>query len=714
VWNAQYPVLANGFLVTGAANWQQFIFFGHFHHNKNRITKTMKLTKTIQGVSGDTLIQTGEGIRQISSLFSLPDQGEDNEYRPLQPTNLYFGRSSDLPVEHLYYAIPMPTIRVTTKAGKTITGDHTHSVLTLSPETKKVEYTPLSKITIGHHLIGGVSSSPVTKHPHLPPSPCGLMRHLHTQTYMSYSEFLSGSYINQMIYVASLVVRDGLTPKVRPSIYAQTFAAVAAMMGCYSRISHLPGESTYLVSLFPLVKNSILSQLVGTILCPYSPTLAKECRGEAQNISDYYRACDPPLSLKQFKKNSLYADQVDSVAVVDSVHAFIGDGYIRRGPAAPAANWQQFIFFDHFHHHKNRITKIMTTPYSTAQNIATAHRPQSFKDVIGQETPKAALRAIAKSPATSFHSIALAGPYGTGKCVSGDTLVQSPNGIRQIRSLFPIIKGEDIVRRQVRFDLQPPLPLHFGSTTLPVSYLYYSGVKPTVKITTSTGKTLIGSYRHPVLTLNPETKRVEYIPLSKITGNHFLIGVVTNTHPTPDRLSLDDDRIKFLPLPYLGFLSLSYEDQMLYVAALVRDERSLSLKLPFHSFAQAVAAVAAVMGCYSRIETVPPTSLDMDETYVVHLVPLMKDSILSQLVGPVLCPYDPCLASIRAWDFSREADINYGYTLSEEASEALSLVVKPGCALYADLIVSVEAGDSIPLYDPHVPEVHAFIGEGYP
>ncbi len=164
----------------------------------------------------------------------------------------------------------------------------------------------------------------------------------------------------------------------------------------------------------------------------------------------------------------------------------------------------------------------MASPYSTAQNTATAHRSQTFKDVIGQETPKAALRAIAKAPATSF----LAGPYGTGKCVSGDTLIQTSEGIRQIRSLFPIPKGEDI-----KYTPPQSVTLHFGNTTLPVSYLYYSGVKPTIKITTSAGKVLIGFYRHPVLTLNPETKRIEYIPLSLLSMKHQLIGVVVRNSP---------------------------------------------------------------------------------------------------------------------------------------------------------------------------------------
>jgi DNA polymerase III delta prime subunit len=346
----------------------------------------------------------------------------------------------------------------------------------------------------------------------------------------------------------------------------------------------------------------------------------------------------------------------------------------------------------------------MASPYSTAQNTATAHRPQTFKDVIGQETPKAALKAIAKAPATSFHSILLAGPFGTGKCVSGDTHIQTPNGIRQIRSLFPALKAEGM-----KYVPPTPLSLHFGKTTLPVSYLYYSGIKPTIKITTAAGKSVIGSLHHPVLTLNTDTGKVSYTQLSKITVHHHIIGVVTNTPPPfPPFPSYE---FRYLPYPlcmtYDEFISGSYEKQMGYVAFLVKEERSLTLKTSHLLYAQAIAAVAALMGCYSRIKKVPPYSLGGIESYRVNLIPLMKNSILSQLVDPVLCPYSQKLAR----SCKGEAQKISEYLLDEKSAVVLRRTRRS--ALFADQVVSVELVDSIPLYDLTVPKVHAFIGDGY-
>ncbi len=93
------------------------------------------------------------------------------------------------------------------------------------------------------------------------------------------------------------------------------------------------------------------------------------------------------------------------------------------------------------------------------------------------------------------------------------------------------------------------------------------------------------------------------------------------------------------------------------------------------------------------IETVAPYSLGADKSYLVNLIPLVKNSFLSQIVGPDLCPYDQPLAK------GYKGEIKYisEYSRSEEASEALRLTGKKGSVLYADRIVFVEASSQIPL-----------------
>ncbi len=146
-------------------------------------------------------------------------------------------------------------------------------------------------------------------------------------------------------------------------------------------------------------------------------------------------------------------------------------------------------------------------------------------------------------------------------------------------------------------------------------------------------------------------------------------------------------------MSYHEFTSLPYMKQMSYVAFLVREERCLSLKTPHLMYAQAIAAVAAMMGCYCNIETVVPYSLGADKSYLVNLIPLVENSVLSQLVGSDLCPYYLPLAK----GYKGETNYISEYSRSEEAAEALRLTGKKGSVLYADRIVSVEEGCPIPL-----------------
>ncbi len=84
----------------------------------------------------------------------------------------------------------------------------------------------------------------------------------------------------------------------------------------------------------------------------------------------------------------------------------------------------------------------------------------------------------------------------------------------------------------------------------------------------------------------------------------------------------------------------------------------------------------------------------------------MEDSILSRPVGPILSS-----SSLYSSSFARmcRGPVKFisEYSQSEEASKALRMA--EGSYLYADPVIS----SHIPLYDLHVPKIHAFIGEGY-
>jgi intein/homing endonuclease len=84
-----------------------------------------------------------------------------------------------------------------------------------------------------------------------------------------------------------------------------------------------------------------------------------------------------------------------------------------------------------------------------------------------------------------------------------DTLIQTTNGIREIQSLFPAPTAELTPEGEYNAHTdEGKIRTYFGDHVLETGYLYYDGVKPAIRITTKTGKTLIGSHAHPVLAID--------------------------------------------------------------------------------------------------------------------------------------------------------------------------------------------------------------------
>ena len=68
-------------------------------------------------------------------------------------------------------------------------------------------------------------------------------------------------------------------------------------------------------------------------------------------------------------------------------------------------------------------------------NFATKYRPQSFKDVVGQESAKAVLKHIAAADGIATRAAFLRGAWGSGKCIHPSTLIRTDNGIRYAYAL---------------------------------------------------------------------------------------------------------------------------------------------------------------------------------------------------------------------------------------------------------------------------------------
>ncbi len=100
-----------------------------------------------------------------------------------------------------------------------------------------------------------------------------------------------------------------------------------------------------------------------------------------------------------------------------------------------------------------------------------------------------------------------AGRPGMGKCVTGDTLIPTQHGLIPIEQLKPQGAGEGFTPLEI--GVQTPYGMRM------TSHFYDSGIKPTLRVTTTSGVALDGTHIHPVLTLEPDGSRV-WTPMSLI------------------------------------------------------------------------------------------------------------------------------------------------------------------------------------------------------
>ena len=128
-------------------------------------------------------------------------------------------------------------------------------------------------------------------------------------------------------------------------------------------------------------------------------------------------------------------------------------------------------------------------------------RPKSLAEYTGQretvERLKIAIDA-SKARAETLDHLLLYGPPGLGKCITGDSLIQTADqGLVPFRELLPqgMKPGED---RRAQVEVYgvdgPERATHF----------YYSGRVPTKKIRTQSGFELEGTPHHPVLVSTPD------------------------------------------------------------------------------------------------------------------------------------------------------------------------------------------------------------------
>ncbi len=116
--------------------------------------------------------------------------------------------------------------------------------------------------------------------------------------------------------------------------------------------------------------------------------------------------------------------------------------------------------------------------------------------------------------------IIFAGRPGMGKCVAEGTLIPTENGMAPIESLLPkntdgIPDDEGGIYYPLTIDVQTPDGIKR------TSHFYDSGIRPTLRLQTRAGYSLIGTHVHPVLVLSPSGHKI-WKPLSELNCGDFV------------------------------------------------------------------------------------------------------------------------------------------------------------------------------------------------
>lgn len=127
-------------------------------------------------------------------------------------------------------------------------------------------------------------------------------------------------------------------------------------------------------------------------------------------------------------------------------------------------------------------------------SLDTKYRPRNFDDVLGQDGIITILRRYIVTGRSLHQSYLFAGPFGSGKCVVGDTLVSTDRGLVPIRNLMGpnLIDPIDVGVRQE------------GGVNGKAAFTYRGGVKDTVRIQTRRGYVLEGTPNHRIRVMHPD------------------------------------------------------------------------------------------------------------------------------------------------------------------------------------------------------------------
>ena len=148
---------------------------------------------------------------------------------------------------------------------------------------------------------------------------------------------------------------------------------------------------------------------------------------------------------------------------------------------------------------------------SITDSLALKYRPKKLSEVIGQPVVVKAFTNAFKSK-TLHHAYILAGNYGCGKCVTGDTLIMTHRGLKYIKDIVPRKEGLSPINCEVA-DGQGIGHTFFG---------YYAENSNTKRIINNLGIKIEGTLDHPISFFNTESCSIEWKRIEDIKEGDIL------------------------------------------------------------------------------------------------------------------------------------------------------------------------------------------------
>jgi Intein splicing domain/SNF2-related domain/Helicase conserved C-terminal domain len=332
------------------------------------------------------------------------------------------------------------------------------------------------------------------------------------------------------------------------------------------------------------------------------------------------------------------------------------------------------------------------------------------------------LAVLAQTLKTEDKKVALIdASMGAGKCVSGDTVVVTGNGLLTMEELMGIHKDTPGTYQRI-------VGIVGKEGRESASHYYVHGESETIRITTASGRQIIGTPNHRLLTNNPHTMDEEFVYLRDMQVGQSLVGSVGNNvwGSTPTGLKTKE-------LRKLGESIANTENVAIPVSIRKAPKEevceflkgffcwtSLSLEHGISMRTLSLASYRQVMEMLGNlgIETVGSIK-DLD----ISIVDRRSVELFASLVG--FTSQSMRRDSERLLGYLEEKEAHYRQEVQVESRRQMggshsqvfsthtaSVSYGQGPKRVYDKVVSVEKGSVIPVFDLHVPRTHSFLANG--